>query len=59
MLDSWAVIAYLEHEDTAVKVADIIADAQKSGYRAREKQDRGDSRQTLRRLHRSKLKDIV
>ena len=27
MLDSWAVIAYLEDEDAAEKVADIIADA--------------------------------
>jgi ribonuclease VapC len=27
VLDSWAVIAYLEDEDAAAKVADIIADA--------------------------------
>lgn len=27
MLNSWAVIAYLEDEDAAAKVADIIADA--------------------------------
>jgi hypothetical protein len=27
MLDSWAVLAYLEDEDAAAKVADIIADA--------------------------------
>jgi uncharacterized protein len=27
VLDSWAVIAYLEDEDSAAKVADIIADA--------------------------------
>jgi len=27
MLDSWAVLAYLEDEDAPAKVADIIADA--------------------------------
>jgi ribonuclease VapC len=27
MLDSWAVLAYLEDEDAAAKVADLIADA--------------------------------
>lgn len=27
VLDSWAVIAYLEDEDAATKVADVIADA--------------------------------
>ena len=31
VLDSWAVLAYMEDEDTSQKVADLIADAHENG----------------------------